>query len=417
MTEQNNLSEFERSKSPMFKENLVYKPFAYPTAVQIDEEHEKMHWIQDEIPLGDDVKAWNGGLMLPQEKGLVTNVTKFFTTQDVMVGTYQIDYLAPNIKNNEIRCMIVGFAAREKIHQRAYALFNDTIGLPESDYSAFMKHAEMRNKADFAMKTDSSTIRGLALSLAKTVFNEGISLFSSFVMLLNFQRFGKMMGLGKILEWSIRDETKHVEGFSWLFRTVCEENKRIVTDKFKKEIYEMARTIVDLEDAFIDMVYQDYDIEGLTKYDVKKYIRWITNRRLVQLGLKENFEDIHENPLPWLDWILNASNHTNFFEGKVSEYEVGGLQGENNWKEKEMFKIVSRTGCPYCVKAVETLIGLGHEFTETKIDDLVERNAFYDSIGLEGSERTVPQIWKINEDGSETKIGGYTQLRSYLRTA
>ena len=410
MTEnEQHLSDFEKSKSPMFKENLVYKPFAYPQAVQFDEEHEKMHWIQDEIPLGDDVKAWNSGLLQEQEKSLITNVTKFFTTQDVMVGSYQIDHLAPVIKNNEIRCMIVGFAAREKIHQRAYALFNDTMGLPESDYSAFLEYKEMSDKAEFAMRTDSSTIRGLALSLAKTVFNEGISLFSSFVMLLNFQRFGKMMGLGKILEWSIRDETKHVEGFSWLFRTVCEENKRIVTDKLKKDIYEMARIIVDLEDAFIDYVYQDYEIEGLTKEEVKLYIRYIADRRLVQLGLKENWK-IGENPLPWLDWILNASNHTNFFEGKVSEYEVGGLQGENVWTSAKTYKIVSRDGCPYCVRAVEKIISTGNEYVETKINDVSLRNEFYDSHNLEGSKRTVPQIWEIDSNGKETYIGGYTQL-------
>lgn len=410
MTEQN---DFEKSKSPMFRENLVYRPFAYPKAVEFDEAHEKMHWHQDEIPLGDDVKAWNSGLLTDGEKSYTTNILKFFTTQDVMVGTYQIDYLAPMIKNNELRCMIVGFAGREKVHQRAYALFTDTIGLPETEYSAFLEYSEMKNKADFAMQADSSTIRGLALSLAKTVFNEGVSLFASFVMLLNFQRYGKLMGLGKILEWSIRDETQHCAGFSWLFRQVCEENKRIVTDKFKKEIYDMVRTIVDLEFAFIDLVYQDYEIEGLPKQNVKDYIMFIADRRLLQLGLKPNY-NMKENPIPWLEWTLNASNHTNFFEGKVSEYEVGGLQGENTCQKLFTYKIVSRDGCPYCTKSIEDIISTGNEYIETKINDTVERNEFYDSLGLVGKDRTVPQIWKIEDDGSETYIGGYSQLLKKL---
>ena len=214
---------------------------------------------------------------------------------------------------------------------------------------------------------------------------------------------------------SVTGNTMHVEGMSKIFKTICEENKKIVTDKFKKEIYEMARVIIDLEDTFIDLVYQDYDIEGLSKEEVKKYIRFIANRRLLQLGLKENWL-IEENPLPWLEWILNASNHTNFFENKVSEYQISGLVGEVDWNKNMKYKIVSRDGCPYCEKAVEVFINNGFDFEEIKINDLVERNKFYDSINLEGSKRSVPQIWKIEEDNYETYIGGYTELRKSLRT-
>ena len=79
-----------------------------------------------------------------------------------------------------------------------------------------------------------------------------------------------------------------------------------------------------------------------------------------------------------------------------------------------MYKIFSRTGCPYCIKAVETLAGLNVEINETKLDDILERNAFYDEHKLEGKNRTVREIWKIEDDGSETYIGGYTQLRRFL---
>lgn len=402
------------SESPMFKENLVYRPFAYPEAVDMEAEHRKMAWTEDEVPLGDDVTAWKSGKITFQEKDFVTNTLKMFTTQDVLVGSYYLDKLLPSFKNNDIRCMLVSFTERERVHQKAYALLNDTLGLPESDYHAFLEISTLREKAEFALEASTDTIPGLAQSIAKGVFNEGVSLFSSFVMLLNFQRYGKMRGMCKIVEWSIRDETKHVEGNAWLFRTLCNEHPFIVNDEFKKEIYSMARTIVDLEDAFIDYVYQDYQIEGLTKEDVKKYIRFIADRRLVQLGLKENW-NVQENPLPWLDWILNASNHTNFFEGKVSEYEIGGLTSSINWHSGEKsYHVVSRDGCPYCVKAVELLITNGATFTEVKINDVAERNAFYDSIGLEEGARTVPQIWlndPTREVGEqEIHIGGYSKL-------
>ena len=175
-------------------------------------------------------------------------------------------------------------------------------------------------------KSDNTTHRGLALALAKSVFNEGVALFASFVMLLNFQRFGKMKGMGKVVEWSIRDESMHVEGNSNLFKSFCAEHPKLVDDSFKKEIYMMATEIVKLEDKFIDLAYSLGDIEGLSADDVKKYIRYITDRRLLQLGLKTTFK-VKENPLSWLEWVLNGADHTNFFENRVTEYEVAGLSG------------------------------------------------------------------------------------------
>ena len=223
--------------------------------------------------------------------------------------------------------MLGSFANREGVHQRAYALLNDTLGLPDSEYHAFLEYKEMANKIAFMQKSDNSTHRGLALAVAKSVFNEGVALFASFVMLLNFQRFGKMKGMGKVVEWSIRDESMHVEGNSNLFKSFCAEHPKLVDDEFKKEIYMMATEIVKLEDKFIDLAYSLGDIEGLSADDVKKYIRYITDRRLLQLGLKTTFK-VKENPLSWLEWVLNGADHTNFFENRVTEYEVAGLTGD-----------------------------------------------------------------------------------------
>jgi ribonucleoside-diphosphate reductase beta chain len=222
--------------------------------------------------------------------------------------------------------MLGSFAAREGIHQRAYALLNETLGLSDAEYHAFLDYSEMADKIDYMRKADTNSLRGLGLSLAKSVFNEGVALFASFVMLLNFQRFGKMKGMGKVVEWSIRDESIHVEGNSKLFKAFCKEHSRVVDDSFKKEIYEMSQDIVDLEDKFIDLAYSIGSIDGLEKSEVKEYIRYITDRRLLQLGMKPNFK-VKDNPLPWLEWVLNGADHTNFFENRVTEYEVAGLEG------------------------------------------------------------------------------------------
>jgi ribonucleotide reductase beta subunit family protein with ferritin-like domain len=312
-----------------------YKPFRYPWAVELTKRHEQAHWIEDEIDLSDDVSDWKSPDKLTQEeKNYIIQVLRLFTQSDVAVGQNYYDFFIPKLKNNEIRNMLGSFASREGVHQRAYALLNDTLGLPESEFHAFLEYKEMADKVEFMRDNDNSNYSNLALAVAKSVFSEGISLFASFVMLLNFQRFGKMKGMCKVVEWSIRDETMHVDGMTQIFRGFCEEHPRVVTDDFKREIYTMLREVVELEDRFIDLAYNgdgrvddlSVAMAGLQKEDVKLYIRHIADRRLLQLGLKPNFE-VKDNPLPWLDWVLNAPDHTNFFENRVTEYEVGGLKG------------------------------------------------------------------------------------------
>src|SRR6056300_99508 len=311
----------------MMQFSETYKPFHYPWAVELTRKHEAIHWVEDEVELSEDMSDWKTGKLTPVEKEYITNILRLFTQSDVAVGQNYYDYYIPKFKNNEIRNMLGSFACREGIHQRAYALLNETLGLPDSEYHAFLEYTEMVEKIEFMIDNDISTIRGLALSMARSVFNEGVALFASFVMSLNFQRYGKMKGMGKVVEWSIRDETMHVEGNSRIFKTLCAENPRIVNDEFKSEIYEMSRIAVKLEDKFINLAYKMGDVEGLNADDVKRYIRHITDRRLIQLGLKPNFK-VKENPMPCLDWILNGADHTNFFEGRVTEYEVAGLTGK-----------------------------------------------------------------------------------------
>ena len=115
-----------------------------------------------------------------------------------------------------------------------------------------------------------------------------------------------------------------------IFKEFVNENPEIWTPKLKKEIYEACRTIIEHEDAFIDLAFEMGPMEGLTAKDVKDYIRFIANRRLDQLGL-EAIYDVDKNPLGWLDTMLNAVEHMNFFEGRATEYSKASTQG--TWVE------------------------------------------------------------------------------------
>lgn len=314
----------------LLEQSKVYKPFKYPWAVDFALKHEKIHWGEWEAKLQDDVTQWQSGKLSAIEKNHITQILRLFTQSDVAVGTNYIEHYLQKFKNNEIRAMLSTFANREFTHQRSYALLNDTLGLPEDEFSAFTEFKEMQDKLDFMADIDPNSQSGLAKAVARSVMNEGMSLFSAFVMLLNYQRFGKMKGMCEIVEWSVRDETMHCEGMVKLFRTFCDEHPRIVTDEFKQSIYQMFRDAVALEDKVIDLAFGLGDIQGLAKEEVKEYIRFIADRRLTQLGLKPNWE-IKENPLPWLDWILNGDSFKNFFEGTVTDYNAAGMAGDWGW--------------------------------------------------------------------------------------
>ena len=315
----------------LFKLSTTCKPFQYPWAVELAKKHEEIHWVEDEAELSEDVQDWRTKLTA-DEKEFITQVLRLFTQSDVQVGENYHEFLIPKFKNNEVRNMLSSFAARETVHQRAYALLNDTLGMGDEEYFKFMEYKAMADKIEFMKEGKTNTQSDLALVLAQSVFNEGMSLFSSFVMLLNFQRFGKMKGMGTIVEWSIRDETIHVQGNAKLFRTLCDEHPKIVNDELKSKIYEMAKQAVALEDKFIQLAFNGSDVQGLSRDDVKLYVRHIADRRLLQLGLKPKFK-VKDNPLPWLDWVLNGASHDNFFEKRVTEYSVTGMEGEWGWEE------------------------------------------------------------------------------------
>nr|QXT57792.1 ribonucleotide reductase small subunit [Rhinella marina erythrocytic-like virus] len=318
----------------MFKPSESYKPFLFPSVVDITDLHEKVHWVDAEISLTDDVMCWNSNLLSKDEKQYTIDILRLFTQSDVSVGNIYYDTFIPLFKNNELRCMMGSFAAREGIHQRAYAMLTDTLGVPDTIYRTFLEYTEMAEKMDFMSEMKTDTLDNIALSLVKAVFNEGVSLFASFLMLLNFQRFGKMTGMGKVVEWSIRDESLHVKGMTHIFKTLLACYPFLNRPKLVDLIYSLAKEALDLEFAFIDLVFKTsknqpegtLKIPQLNAIDTKNYIKFILDKRISDLGFTKLWPDLTD-PTPWVTWIINGTDHTNFFDNKVTEYTVGGLAG------------------------------------------------------------------------------------------
>ena len=313
----------------LMTERAYFKPFNYPWAYDAWLKHEQSHWLHTEVPMSEDVNDWKKRLN-DGEKHFLTNIFRFFTQGDIDVaGGYVKNYL-PYFPQPEVRMMLMGFAAREALHVAAYSHLIETLGMPETTYQEFLEYDSMRAKHDYF--TDLSNANGTPESVATNIaafsaFTEGMQLFSSFIMLLNFPRHGKMKGMGQIVTWSIVDETQHAEGMIKLFRSYVEENRELWNDDLKSKIYTIAEKMVDLEDKFIELSFSMGEMEELTQEDVKKYIRYICDRRLISLGMKGIFK-VKKNPLPWVEEMINAPTHTNFFENRATDYAKGALSGK-----------------------------------------------------------------------------------------
>ena len=203
--------------------------------------------------------------------------------------------------------------------------------MPEVEYEAFLQIKEMRDKYDYMQQYNTKTKVNIAKTLAIFGgFTEGLQLFASFAILLNFPRFNKMKGMGQIVTWSARDESLHTESIIKLYNTFIEENADVNIKELQRDLYIACNTMIEHEDAFIDRAFELGNVEGLRAEEVKKYIRYIADIRLNQLKLQSIYK-IAENPLPWMDEMLNAVEHTNFFENRATEYSKASTQG--SWEE------------------------------------------------------------------------------------
>jgi ribonucleoside-diphosphate reductase beta chain len=310
----------------LLKANPVYKPFSYPWCYDAWLIQQQVHWLPEEVPLADDVKDWRNKLS-DSEQHLMTQIFRFFTQSDIEVNNCYMKHYAQVFQPTEVQMMLAAFSNIETVHIAAYSHLLDTLGMPETEYSAFLQYKEMKDKfdymQDFNVKSNEDIARTLAVFGA---FTEGLQLFASFAMLLNFPRFNKMKGMGQIITWSVRDESLHCQSAIKLLHTFLSENPEVNTPELERDLYNACKTIVIHEDAFIDLAFGLGPVEGLTADDVKSYIRYIADRRLSQLHLEPLYK-IDKHPLPWLDGMLSAVEHVNFFENKATEYSKAATRG------------------------------------------------------------------------------------------
>jgi ribonucleoside-diphosphate reductase beta chain len=317
----------------LLEKRIAYAPFEYPTAYEYWEKQQKAHWLHWEVTMNSDVNDWKFNLT-ENEKNIVGHILKGFTQSEIFIEDYWSNKVANWFKKPEIQMMANTFASFETIHAVSYAYLNQTLGL--EDFQAFLHEPTTKAKIDRLIETKGKSKQEIAKSLAIfSAFNEGVNLFSSFAILLNFSRFNKLKGVGQIIAFSVKDESLHSEAGCWLFNTLIKEYPDIWTDEFKKELYDAARLTVELEDNYIDKAFELGNVEGLTAYDLKQYIRFRTNTKLKDINLKINWKNIDmkavNNITSWFEPITSGTEHADFFAGRVSSYAKSAISFEKIW--------------------------------------------------------------------------------------
>lgn len=292
------------------------------------ERHERAHWLPAEADMSQDVTQWKDGTISTDQKAFIKMVLRLFTQADTNVCAGYVEKLLPVYKNADARMMLLSFASRETGHVLAYKRLNDTLGYDSMEFmSEFLNYSEMRDKHSFMIEhVDQRSNKGKAEYLAKQILMEGVNLFASFAMLLNFSQLGILPGMVGVNKWSIIDESLHVEGLSEVFRIFVEENPSVVNEELKKAVYDTARKVVKMEDDFIDLCYGMWEPDKLPKQKLKDYVRYVCDYRMRQLGFKRQF-GVEENPLPFIDEVTGET-FGNFFESTITSYSKDSLTGE-----------------------------------------------------------------------------------------
>ena len=326
----------------------VFKPktgFQYPHFWNYYKQHDRLHWVAEEISLAQDIRDFQNAS--PEEQTFITSVMRLFTENEVVVGT-GYDTLLRIFKPTEVKAWLSSANAREYTHIENYSLFTETIGLGDSIYSDFLEIPVMSTKTEYLDKakvrkyedyksmglSDAETHKEYRRDIARMLAiygggAEGIALMAQFAALLAYQFQNKYPGLCTINEYSIMEESIHNKANSHLFRDFIAENSDIWDDSLKFDIYEGIREMVSYEHALIDYLNPTH----MSKDDLKRYVEYCADNALKELSLKPNY-NIAINPLPFMDDVV-GSVQTDFFAGRVTEYTK---QIQGSWDQIDYSK-------------------------------------------------------------------------------
>ena len=315
----------------LFKERIPYKPFEYPIYYNDGWlKQAQAFWLHTEIPMSGDVKDWNEKLTLI-EKNLVGNILLGFAQTECAVSDYWTQKVVSWFPKHEVQQMAMIFGSQETIHAVAYSYLNETLGL--EDFEAFLHEPATAERFENLVSYTGNDPIGIGRSLAIfSAFAEGVSLYSAFAVLYSFQLRNMLKGVGQQMKWSVRDESLHSKMGCTLFRHMCDEIPTLLED-CKEDIYAAAKLMMELEENYIDKMFEMGDIENLKAFDLKQFIRKRTNEKLQELGYTDKRRFFHydneaANNLDWFYHLTGGHTHTDFFAIRPTDYSKAN-EGED----------------------------------------------------------------------------------------
>ena len=315
----------------LFDERIAYKPFVYPEYYTEGWlKQAQAFWLHTEISMQSDIKDWNEKLT-EKEKHLVGNILLGFAQTECAVSDYWTQNVVSWFPKHEIKQMAMMFGSQETVHAVAYSYLNETLKL--EDYEAFLHEPATADRFDNLVAYDGNSAVGIGTSLAIfSAFAEGVSLYSAFAVLYSFQLRNLLKGIGQQMKWSVRDESLHSKMGCQLFRHMCEEDSSLLSE-CREDVITAAKTMVELEEKYIDKMFEMGDIEGIKSYDLKQFIKKRTNEKLVELGYVDlgsyfAYDTTAAGNLDWFYHLTGGVTHTDFFAIRPTDYSKAG-EGED----------------------------------------------------------------------------------------
>lgn len=294
------------------------------------------HWLPTEITMQNDIEQWKSRDVLSEdERKALKTVLGFFTTADSIAANNVVMALYRHVTSPECRMYILRQAYEEAIHTHSYQYIVESLGLDEGElFNMYREVDAIYNKDAFILSFNEGIFspnfktgtleadqKFLENVIVFSIIMEGIFFYSSFAVMFGFQRQNKMVGSAEQIQYIMRDESQHLNFGINLINTIKEEQPELWTSDFQEHIIKLVRQGTELEYTFAREVFPT-GIFGMNADNFKQYIEYIADRRLVRIGLLEQYHST--NPFPWMSEAIDLNKEKNFFETRVTEYSVGG---------------------------------------------------------------------------------------------
>ena len=317
-------------------------PFKYDWAWQKYLDGSANHWMPQEINMTNDIVLWKSEDGLTEdERTIVKRNLGFFSTADSLVANNLVLALYRLITNPECRQYILRQSLEEAIHTHAYQYCIESLGMDEGEiFNMYREIPCVARKASWGLKytkeisnpefktgtveTDKQLLKNL---IAFYCVLEGIFFYCGFTQILSMGRRNKMTGTSEQFQYILRDESMHVNFGIDVINQIKIENPHLWDEELKSEAAQMILEGTELEIQYARDT-MPRGVLGMNAAMMEEYLKFIANRRLTQIGLEEEFKGVG-NPFPWMSEIIDLRKEKNFFETRVTEYQVGGAL---NWE-------------------------------------------------------------------------------------